>query len=132
MESTTTSEWRYADAGAAELRFEVFLPREHGHEHQIEHLGGEFLIRTNWQARNFRLMRVADEGSHGRERWRELVAHREETLIEDFEAFSSFVALSVRSDGLSKISIKPWSPTRCRSGRTPSPMHGGYATPTLP
>ena len=60
MESTVSSEWRYADADDPALRFKIFLPHERDHEYQIEHLGDDFIIRTNWQARNFRLMRVPD------------------------------------------------------------------------
>src|SRR5580698_3799169 len=59
MESTLSSEWRYASADDAELRFATFLPRESDHEYDIEHLGGDFIVRSNYQARNFRLARVA-------------------------------------------------------------------------
>ena len=37
-----------------------------------------------------------------------MVAHREDTLIEDLDVFDSFLALSVRSGGLAKIAIQPW------------------------
>ena len=58
MESTVSSEWRYADADDSTLEFKVFLPHERDHEYQIEHLGEHFIIRTNWRASNFRLMRA--------------------------------------------------------------------------
>ena len=58
MESTVSSEWRYAHADDPALEFTTFLPHEPDHEYQLEHLGDDFIIRTNWQARNFRLMRV--------------------------------------------------------------------------
>jgi oligopeptidase B len=74
----------------------------------LEHLGGDFIIRTNWQARNFRLMRVAIGLESDRARWRDAVAHRDDTFIEDFDVFTGFLALSVRSGGLAKISITPW------------------------
>jgi oligopeptidase B len=107
MESTLASEWRYADANAPALKFTVFLPHERDHEYQIEHWGDEFLIRSNWRARNFRLMRAPVAPSPGPSVWREIVAHREDVFFEDFEVFSTFVALSVRAGGLAKISIKP-------------------------
>ncbi len=40
------------------LSFNVFLPHERDHEYEIEHLGDRFIIRTNWGARNFRLMQA--------------------------------------------------------------------------
>jgi oligopeptidase B len=107
MESTLSSEWRYADAGSPALEFKVFLPRARDHEYQIEHLGNDFLIRSNWQARNFRLLRAAVGPSPGPAAWQEIVAHREDVFLEDFEVFNGFVALSVRAGGLAKISIKP-------------------------
>src|ERR1700733_9766042 len=105
MESTVSSEWRYAHADDPALEFRTFLPHEPDHEYQVEHLGDGFIIRTNWQARNFRLMRVAVGGEANRAGWQDVVAHREDTFIEDFDVFNGFLALSVRSGGLSKIGI---------------------------
>jgi oligopeptidase B len=105
MESTVSSEWKYAHADDPALEFRTFLPHERDHEYQVEHLGDGFIIRTNWQARNFRLMRVAVGGEANRADWQDVVAHREDTFIEDFDVFNDFLALSVRSGGLAKISI---------------------------
>ncbi len=105
MESTVSSEWRYAHADDPALEFRTFLPHERDHEYQLEHLGDDFIIRTNWQARNFRLMRVPVGGEAKRADWQDVVAHCEDTFIEDFDVFNGFLALSVRSGGLAKISI---------------------------
>ena len=110
MESTLSSEWRYADADDPALEFHVFLPHERDHEYQIEHLGRRFIVRTNWQARNFRLMQVPIGEESRRANWQDVVGHRDEVFLQDFEVFDGFIALSVRSDGLRKISIKPLSP----------------------
>jgi oligopeptidase B len=109
MESTVSSEWRYAQADDPALKFNVFLPHERDHEYQVEHLGGAFIIRTNWQARNFRLMQVPIGREADRAAWSVVSAHRDDTFIEDFDVFNQFVALSVRAGGLSKINITPWS-----------------------
>jgi oligopeptidase B len=109
MESTLSSEWRYARADDLDLRFDIFLPHEANHEYDIEHLGGDFIVRSNWQARNFRLAR-APIGSHSqRAAWIDVVAHRDDAYIEDFDVFDRFIALSVRSGGLHKIGIHPLS-----------------------
>jgi oligopeptidase B len=126
MEGTLTSEWRYADASDPGLSFKVFLPRRRDHEYEIEHVQDRFIIRTNWQARNFRLMWVpiGAEGSQGE--WRDLVPHRDDTYIEDFEVFAHFIALSVRSGGLRKIGIQPLTPG---GGATPAAASGAAAAP---
>ncbi len=108
MESTVSSEWRYAQADDPALEFKIFLPHQRDHEYQLEHLGGDFIIRTNWQARNFRLMRVPIGLEADRTHWRDVVAHRDDTFIEDFDVFNGFLALAVRNGGLAKISITPW------------------------
>jgi oligopeptidase B len=109
MESTVSSEWRYADADDPALVFKTFLPHERDHEYQLEHLGDDFVVRTNWQARNFRLMQVPIGKDGERAAWRDVVAHRDDTFIEDFDVFTGFLAVSVRSGGLAKIRITPWS-----------------------
>jgi oligopeptidase B len=110
MESTVSSEWHYAYADDPALAFTVFLAHQRDHEYQIDHLGDSFFIRTNWQARNFRIMRAPIGRTSDRSLWGDLVAHRDDTFIQDFEVFERFLALSVRSGGLSKISILPLAP----------------------
>ena len=107
MESTLSSEWRYARADDPELRFEIFLAEEADHEYDIEHLGQEFIVRSNWQARNFRLARAPIGARSNRAEWVDVMRHRDDAYIEDFDVFNEFLAVSVRSGGLRKICIHP-------------------------
>ena len=112
MESTVSSEWRYADAGIGVdtggniLKFSTVLPHERDHEYKIEHWGEEFIVRTNWNAPNFRLIRVPVSCASDRTRWRDLQAHRADAFIHDFDVLRNFIAISERSSGLRKIRIK--------------------------
>lgn len=108
-QSTVASEMRYADAADPKLDFRVFLPRERDHEYQAEHLDGRWIIRTNWQAKNFRLMeaKLGEEGD--RAKWREILPHREDAFIHGFDVFRSFLAVDERSGGLRKLRVRPWS-----------------------
>jgi len=110
MESTLSSEWRYAEADDPALTFRVFLPHERDHEYQIEHLGDRFIVRTNWRALNFCLMQAPIGEALDRAHWRDVAAHRDDTFIQDFEVFERFIALTVRNGGLKKISILPLPP----------------------
>ncbi len=105
MESTLSSEWRFARADDPLLRFEVFLAHEPDHEYDIEHLGGSFIVRSNWQARNFRLARAPIGAHSDRSRWSDIMAHSDAAYIDDFDVFNEFLAVSVRSGGLRKICI---------------------------
>lgn len=107
MEGTLISEWHYAEASDPTLTFKVFFPRQRHHEYQVEHLADRFIVRTNWQAQNFRLMEVPIGSESSLERWQDLVAHREDTYIEEFEVFNDFLVLAVRSGGQRKLAIQP-------------------------
>ncbi len=104
---TLTSEFRYADADRPDSGFTVFLPRERGHEYQIDHYRGRFYIRSNAEARNFRLLETPDERP-AREHWRELVPHRDDVLLEAFELFRDHLVLQERRDGLVRLRVRPW------------------------
>ena len=107
-QSTVSTEWRYARADDPALAFKVFLPRERDHEYQVEHLDGRWIIRTNWQAPNFRLMeaKVGEEGD--RAHWHEIVPTRDDAFIHGFDVFRDFLAIEERSDAMRKIRIRPW------------------------
>lgn len=106
LESTLSSEERFAPAGDPGAPFAVFLPRERGHEYSAEDHGDRFVVRTNWQARNFRLMEAPAGSTADRTSWRDLAPHRDDTLIEGFEVFRDFVAIAERSGGLRRIRVK--------------------------
>jgi oligopeptidase B len=104
-----TQEYRYAPADRPTEPFRVFLPRERGHEHSIDHYGGYFYIRTNaGGAANFRLARTPEDRT-GREHWEELIAHRGDALLQSFMLFRDHLVVSERSNGLLQIRIRPWS-----------------------
>ena len=108
-QSTVSTEWRYADAADPDLAFRVFLPRAREHEYHIDHLAGRWIIRSNWQAPNFRLLeaKVGDEGD--RANWKEFVAHRDDAFVHGFDVFKDFLAIEERSGAMRKIRIRPWS-----------------------
>jgi oligopeptidase B len=108
LRSTQQAEWRYADAADPQLRFRVVLPREPDLEYHVEHLGKDFIVRTNWHAPNFRIMRTAIATSADKSTWRDVVVPRDTGFIEDFEVSKDFLAINERSDGLLKMRIKAW------------------------
>ena len=54
--STDTYETRYLASDRPDGEFQVILPREKGHKYNVEHRDGLFYIRTNREAKNFRLV----------------------------------------------------------------------------
>lgn len=109
LESTLVSEWHYADARDPQLKFRPVLPREASHEYQVEHLGDDFIVRTNWQAPNFRLMRAPVKSAADKSTWKVIVPHADDVLVEGFDVFRDYLAINERSGGLRKLRIKPWA-----------------------
>jgi oligopeptidase B len=107
-ESTTSSEWQYASVSDPQLRFQVFAKRQPNHEYQLDHLDGSFIVRTNWQAQNFRIVRVASATADDRSKWHDAVPHDPEVFLHAFEVFRDFIAVSERSGGLMKLRVQRW------------------------
>jgi oligopeptidase B len=105
---TITHEYRYLDADAPLGEFKIFLPRVRGHEYQIDHIDDRFIIRTNDQAKNFRLM-TTPVNQPEREHWRELMPHRFDVYLGDFDLFKDYLVLEERARGLTQIRVVPWS-----------------------
>jgi oligopeptidase B len=107
--STVASEYWYADAADPQLAFRIFLPRERDHEYQIEHFAGRWIVRSNWQAKNFRIAEVASGDQSRRECWQDLVPHSDEGFVHGFDVFRNFMAVEERAGGLRRIRIRPWT-----------------------
>ena len=107
-ESTTSSEWRYARTSDASFTFRTFAAREADHEYQLDHLPGAFIVRTNWCAQNFRIVRVPFEAPSDRASWQDVVPHDPEVFLHAFEIFRDFIAVSERSGGLMKLRVQRW------------------------
>jgi oligopeptidase B len=100
-----TQEHRYAPANRPDAEFRLFLPRERGHEHSIDHYDGWFYIRTNeGDAVNFKLVRTP-EARPAREHWQEVIGHRDDALLQGFILFRDHLVVSERSNGLTQLRV---------------------------
>ncbi len=106
--STLTNEVQILESSKPEGDFRMFLPRERGHEYSVDHAGGHFYIHTNWDAKNFRLMRCGEEQTD-KKLWEEVIPHREDVLLEGLELFRHYMVLDERKGGLNHIRIMPQS-----------------------
>lgn len=107
-QSTVSSEMRVAQANDSKFAFRTLIPRERDHEYQADHLSGKWIIRTNWRAKNFRIVEADDASVADRDRWRDIVAHRDDAFVEGFDVFRDFLAVAERSGGLANIRIQTW------------------------
>lgn len=103
-EQTLATEFRLLDADDVEKEAVLFQPRERDHEYYIYDQGNRFLVLTNWQAKNFRLME-ARPGKTGKNQWRELVAHNKDILLERVKAFKNHIVITERTAGKNQIRV---------------------------
>src|SRR5213083_465404 len=104
------TEYSYIRADQPDAPFKVLIPRERGHEYSANHFGDYFYILSNDHAKNFRLMRTP-VAKPGRDNWEEVIPHRADVLLEDFEFFRDYLVLTERKDGLVQLRVRPWSGT---------------------
>ena len=104
LKSNTTTEIRYLDAGRPEEAFTVMVPRTQDMEYYAAHHGEQFLIRTNHEAKNFRVI-TAPVSDPTLENWREMIPHREDVLLERLSVFENHLVVHERENGLERIRI---------------------------
>ncbi len=107
MRSTTSAEFRLIDSDKPASAPRVFLPRSKDHIYSVDHLGNRFVVRTNAEAKNFRIVEVPVGKEGERAAWRDIIPHRTDTLVEDVALYDTFLAASIRSGGLSKVEVVP-------------------------
>ncbi len=109
LHATEQSETLFVRNDGKSFDFKPVLPREDDHEYEVEHLGDDFIVRSNWHAPNFRLMRTPVATSADRAGWTEVVAHDPKVYLDSYDVFSSHLVVNERSGGLKRIRIIPWS-----------------------
>ena len=103
VQSTVSSEMRCTPA-AEPGEFTVLAARERDVEYDADHHNGRWVIRTNWDAPNFRVM-TAPSNATSRDQWQEWIGHSEDVFIEGLELFDGFTAIGERSEGLERVRV---------------------------
>ncbi|MCH1417728.1 MAG: S9 family peptidase [Flavobacteriaceae bacterium] len=106
--STLSTEFQFIKADEPLSPFAVVQERKKDLEYSISHYGEHFYIFTNADgAKNYKVMKVAVNEPQ-MENWEEVLAHREDVLLEDLELFNEYWTITERAEGLAKIRIKRW------------------------
>ncbi len=102
--STLSNDYWILPADQPEGEFKNFTPREKELEYSVYHYQDKFYVLTNWDATNYRLM-ITDEDATAKENWKEVIAHREDVLLENIEIFENYLVVEERTNGLTKLRI---------------------------
>jgi oligopeptidase B len=82
----------------------VVAPRRANVEYRIDHIDGSFLMTTNDNARNFKVMRIADD-KVGTGQWAEFIPTSDSVFIEYLEPFKNDLVVVQRSGGLRRLRV---------------------------
>ncbi|GAB2617444.1 oligopeptidase B [Emticicia sediminis] len=100
------SEYQLLEAENPTGEFKTFLPRERGHEYDIEHFEDKFYVKTNINnAFNFKLMEVNERETSDKSKWKTVIEHRPEVYLEGIEVFKNHLVVQEKNQGLSQLRI---------------------------
>nr|WP_246143286.1 S9 family peptidase [Colwellia echini] len=107
--STESSGVSIIDANSTTAKPSMFIPREEGHEYSIAKLGDWYYILTNWQATNFRLMKVQETKIGDKANWQDVIPANDDVKLEDFELFTDHLVYQQRENGITRVTIEQLS-----------------------
>lgn len=128
--STDTWETRLLRADDPLGSFKVLYAREKGHKYDVDHRSGMLYVRTNRNAKNFRVV-VVPVDAPARENWKEFVAHDPQVLIEGVELFEKYAVLHEKSEALNRFRVFDFAQGGWHGIDFPEPAYvaGGAGTP---
>ncbi len=100
----TSSEWRVIPTATPASAPRILLPRRPSVQYTPDHIPGEFLVRTNDGASNFRVIRAPEEDPSS-ERWRDWLPGSDSVFVESFDVFRTHVVVSERTGGLRRLRV---------------------------
>ena len=125
LQSTDTWEARYLAAAKPLGAFKVLLPRQKGHKYDFDHREGTFYIRTNRDAKNFRLV-TAPAATPDPSHWKPFVAHRPDALIQGVDLFRDFLVVVQQREGLTQFRIQDLKSGTWRDVAFPESIYAAF------
>jgi oligopeptidase B len=121
----TSSEWKVIPTANPTAPMRVIAARRPGVEYNVEHADGFFLLYTNDQARNFRLVRIP-ESDFSPAGWTDWLPHRDSVFVEGVDAFKGFIVVSERSGGLRRVRVTDLRTNRSHYVTFPEAAYGVF------
>ena len=100
----TSSEWRVIPTSTPTAAPLVIAARRPNVEYQIDHIDGAFLMTTNDNAQNFKILRLPDNAI-GTGQWAEWVPVTDSVFVEYLVPFRNNVVIVQRSGGLRRLRV---------------------------
>ena len=100
----TSREFRYLPADNPMGEFKVILPRQPGHEYDVDHYEGRFYITTNKEAKNFKVV-TAPISDPSEKNWKPFIEHNPKVKIDGLVTFASHFVVSEKEGGLNYLRV---------------------------
>lgn len=107
---TLSTEFRYLDANTPDGKWKIIQPREKDLEYTVDHFKDHFYIRTNLEAKNFKLVKTPVTKTD-KENWVDIIPHRDNVYFQGIELFENYLVAEERKDGLRTIRVIKWDGT---------------------
>ena len=104
---TLSTEFRFLDANTPNGEWEIVQPREKDLIYSVDHYEDSFYIRTNLDAKNFRLVKTPITATT-KENWVDVIPHRDNIFLQGFDLFKNYLVVEERIDGLRAIRVINW------------------------
>lgn len=104
-QATLSSEVYFIEANKPTSAFKSFQRRMKDVIYAVTPLADRFLIITNQDALNFRIMECPLNKT-GIENWKEFIPHRSDVLLEGIEEFKDFIVIAERKEGLLQLCVR--------------------------
>jgi len=104
LQSTDTWEKRILSSKNPRGGFRIVLPREKNHKYDVEHRAGVLYLRTNKEAKNFRLVTAPLEDPSPA-KWKTVIEHRPEVMLDEVEMFRDFMVVQEKQTALNRLRI---------------------------
>lgn len=124
-EASTSSEVKYLPSDKPHDALRMISAREPNHEYDVEHRDGLFYIRTNKNAKNFRLITAPVENPDPKN-WKELLPHRLKIKLESITMFKDFVVYSERENASVGFRVKNFKTGKTLSIKFPETVYSAY------
>ncbi|UTW45274.1 S9 family peptidase [bacterium SCSIO 12696] len=93
------------DANTPKGEFKAFHAMEKNLKYSVQKNGDWYYIHTNWNAENYRLMKVHQQHSGDKNQWQEVVPHNPEVYLESVELFKNHAVLSQKTWGQTQLTV---------------------------
>ncbi len=132
LESQATDTWdaRILESDRPLGTFRAVLPREKGHKYEVDHREGLLYIRTNRDAKDFRMV-IAPVADPSPRNWKPFLEARKGVLLNGVDLFKDFAVASEKVEGLVHLRVLRFATGAWREIPFAEPVYaaGGAGTP---